>query len=813
MTAISPYAPVRRQSSLLSNASGGGSGTGGGRMLRRRSSTSVVANATLLYTFVQYWRRIMSRSNETEGGVNSHDGGGSVRVFLNTLCELVSCHLTVHDNDNHYLSTNTQNDYVDQRRGITSVLRWLVTIIGGDRSILGKLITIAVGFTREMLVRSITAANVVLTGLSPKLLGTDATADDGGRIEEDAIDDDGIKPVLVNGTNDRGLGETINGICSEQLSADTIRNERTQIDQVLNYWFGRASPDGAQKSLWMIASSSVELLNQVDSDISDKFRLLVLDLAEPSSSKVQRWTEDVDIFGWQGKMAAIIALDQMSRHIHRYDKNTQNNHKGMKCILPEQKHLDAIAYDIATKLQRQHKQEVSTGIIPIPMRIFGIMPLRHASTAQDLGIVQQDVEASSTLHEEMDRMIRRFRKATNRRMAALQDEARREGKLGLIENNTESMKKQQQQQQFDDEQILECFPFKADMSKANENAVVKTMSAFLTKMKILQLSDARFKSSRRTANTLDNKKNNKKKSPSITTPKNNDSDTVPTAIISLSGGVDSMVIASALAYLRDTEAERRNTTTDKVLHIVGIHIDYGNRPESGAEAAYVGRYCKDIDAKFICRKIDEVKRGVTSRDDYERIAREIRFSLYRQCSAEASNGMKEGGVGIMLGHHRGDLRENVISNAHKGCGPLDLSGMTSISKNDGVTLFRPLLSLEKSFIYDYSHTYGVPYFKDTTPHWSTRGKLRNRLIPLLEEIYGEGSMDNLSSLAEESDDARALIQQTVMGPFMEQVKRYPMGITFETSEWKDCGLFFWKVILRQVVHSAGLGMFRLVSSS
>jgi hypothetical protein len=43
----------------------------------------------------------------------------------------------------------------------------------------------------------------------------------------------------------------------------------------------------------------------------------------------------------------------------------------------------------------------------------------------------------------------------------------------------------------------------------------------------------------------------------------------------------------------------------------------------------------------------------------------------------------------------GDLRENVISNAHKGCGPLDLSGMTAVSKNDGVTLFRPLLPLEK----------------------------------------------------------------------------------------------------------------------
>jgi tRNA(Ile)-lysidine synthase TilS/MesJ len=160
-----------------------------------------------------------------------------------------------------------------------------------------------------------------------------------------------------------------------------------------------------------------------------------------------------------------------------------------------------------------------------------------------------------------------------------------------------------------------------------------------------------------------------------------------------------MVIASALAYIRDTEAIKRNTRPENVLGITAIHIDYANRPESRAEASYVERYSNRLGAKFVCRRIDEVTRGVTARDDYERIAREIRFDLYRQCSSEVANGCgytaNEGNVGVMLGHHRGDLRENVLSNAHKGAGPLDLSGMTSVSKNDGVTLFRPLLPLEK----------------------------------------------------------------------------------------------------------------------
>jgi tRNA(Ile)-lysidine synthetase-like protein len=419
----------------------------------------------------------------------------------------------------------------------------------------------------------------------------------------------------------------------------------------------------------------------------------------------------------------------------------------------------------------------------------------------DLSIVQQDVEATAELHDEMERMIRRFRKATNRRMAILQDETRRTGKLGAVSCCDGEIVKGGGE--VEEEQILECFPFDADMSTAGDHVVVKTMKAFLCKMNILQICDAQTKvkfPSRRTSYISCPDDSSVVAEKAI-------SDHIPTVIVSLSGGVDSMVIASSLAHLRNSEANRRNKHPDTILRIVGIHIDYGNRPESAAEASYVGKYCQTIGAKFVCRRIDEVTRGITARDDYERIAREIRFDLYRQYCAEARDGTEEDGIGIMLGHHRGDLRENVISNAHKGCGPLDLSGMTVVSKNDGVTLFRPLLSLEKIHIFDYSHKFGVPYFKDTTPHWSTRGKLRNRLLPLLEEIYGEGSMDHLSSLAEESDEARALVEETIMSPFMHQIQHYPMGFSFETSQWKDYSLFFWKIVLRKTMHSSGLGMF------
>ena len=65
-------------------------------------------------------------------------------------------------------------------------------------------------------------------------------------------------------------------------------------------------------------------------------------------------------------------------------------------------------------------------------------------------------------------------------------------------------------------------------------------------------------------------------------------------------------------------------------------------------------------------------------------------------------------------------------------------------------------------MFTFAHRYGVPYFRcvlgmilqaygatlhsrlaarcsDTTPTWSTRGKLRRQVLPLLHEVFGEGA--------------------------------------------------------------------------
>src|SRR3546814_2329850 len=145
----------------------------------------------------------------------------------------------------------------------------------------------------------------------------------------------------------------------------------------------------------------------------------------------------------------------------------------------------------------------------------------------------------------------------------------------------------------------------------------------------------------------------------------------------------------------------------------------------------------------------------------------------------------------MDGNHHGDVQENVISNSMHGESPLQLSGMQQTGEVLGVAIWRPMLPYPKSVIYAFSEKYGVPYFKDTTPSWSTRGKLRNDLIPVLQEIYG-GCMENLSRLAAASDELREMVESNIYQPFMDEIVSGPMGVIFSVTQFAHKKTIFWR---------------------
>lgn len=104
--------------------------------------------------------------------------------------------------------------------------------------------------------------------------------------------------------------------------------------------------------------------------------------------------------------------------------------------------------------------------------------------------------------------------------------------------------------------------------------------------------------------------------------------------------------------------------------------------------------------------------------------------------------------------------------------------------------------------------YGVPYFKDSTPSWSTRGKLRNQLVPLLLDMYGSGCLHNLTALAMESDLTRALVQDNLYQPFLSAVRRHPCGLSVNVLPHRHQPQCFWREALKQLMHSMNMGMIR-----
>lgn len=188
-------------------------------------------------------------------------------------------------------------------------------------------------------------------------------------------------------------------------------------------------------------------------------------------------------------------------------------------------------------------------------------------------------------------------------------------------------------------------------------------------------------------------------------------------LLALSGGADSTALALILRVL----APRLGLT----LH--ALSIDHGLRQESAEDAECTRQLCRNLNIPCAVRQADV--RGMTESGGIgiEDAARRLRYALLEQERAAV------GADFIALGHHAGDVSEDVLLRLTRGTGWPALGGMAA--RDDSRRLLRPLLATDAQALRQLLDENGIGWREDASNqsrHFK-RNRLRLDVLPLLRE--------------------------------------------------------------------------------
>jgi len=208
-----------------------------------------------------------------------------------------------------------------------------------------------------------------------------------------------------------------------------------------------------------------------------------------------------------------------------------------------------------------------------------------------------------------------------------------------------------------------------------------------------------------------------------------------TVLVAVSGGADSLALASAIL----TESKQYAITA------IAVTIDHQLQSGSDVQAEKVEKQLKEMGyGKVIVKKV-----VVTTESGLEAGARDARYEALSACAAQ------EKATKVFLGHTRDDQAETVLLGLARGSGTRSLSGM---SVENGIYL-RPLLQITREETVAACSELGIEPWND--PHNGntdfSRVRVRNEVLPVMEEKLGPGISAALArSAGILRDDADAL---------------------------------------------------------
>ena len=191
-------------------------------------------------------------------------------------------------------------------------------------------------------------------------------------------------------------------------------------------------------------------------------------------------------------------------------------------------------------------------------------------------------------------------------------------------------------------------------------------------------------------------------------------------LVAVSGGPDSMALLELAARWRDGA---RTTPS-----IFAATVDHGLRAGSRDEAMMVAEFAAMRGVPH--RILDWIGEKPASR--LQERARDARYNLL---VAEAR---RVGADFILTAHHADDQAETILMRLVRGSAIAGLSGMAAVSARDGLTLFRPLLSVRKADLVAFCEAGQIPFVRDPSNENPRFGRTGARRLAAMLEAEGLG---------------------------------------------------------------------------
>ena len=245
-------------------------------------------------------------------------------------------------------------------------------------------------------------------------------------------------------------------------------------------------------------------------------------------------------------------------------------------------------------------------------------------------------------------------------------------------------------------------------------------------------------------------------------------------ILGLSGGPDSVFLAYVLEYLKKSFREKYNIS----YSIVACHINHMIREEAGDDEELAKSYAEKYGWEFYLLHSNVQALAKESKMSEEECGRNVRYEFFNKILEE------KGGTKIAVAHNAGDNAETVLHNFMRGAG---LNGLCGISIKNG-NIIRPILNIRKNEILEYLDENRIEYNIDRTNKELiyTRNKIRNDLIPKIENEYNPNIIDTINRMSEKISEDMQFIDGVAEKEYASMlINKSKDGLRLNIRNFKD----------------------------